>query len=251
VDLEARKIAWRYRHPERRFPFYSSCALGDGKVVLGGRDRIVHALDAATGREVWSFATRARVDSSPAIAGGRAFVGSGDGRLLALDLKTGALVESFEAARASRPRPRSRRDAWWSELWTASSTASGGVPDTPRRIDRASTPGRTLSHNSRIGAFPVRRSSVDQRARLVCVVTAALSAVAIASPAPAADWPGWRGPNRDAVSQEKGLLQQWGPEGPPLAWKSAGIGSGFAGSPLRETASTRWGTRTARSTSSG
>jgi outer membrane protein assembly factor BamB len=49
------------------------------------------------------------------------------------------------------------------------------------------------------------------------------------SPARAADWPGWRGPNRDAVSQERGLLQQWGPQGPPLVWKSGGIGSGFSG----------------------
>ena len=43
-----------------------------------------------------------------------------------------------------------------------------------------------------------------------------------ATAARTADWPGWRGPNRDAVSQEKGLLQQWGPEGPPLAWKAGG-----------------------------
>ena len=58
---------------------------------------------------------------------------------------------------------------------------------------------------------------------------AALLAVAIASPTLAGDWPGWRGPNRDGVSTEKGLLQQWGPAGPPLAWKSSGVGSGFAG----------------------
>jgi outer membrane protein assembly factor BamB len=60
-------------------------------------------------------------------------------------------------------------------------------------------------------------------------VKAALLAVVIASPTLAADWPGWRGPNRDGVSTEKGLLPQWGPGGPPLAWKSSGVGSGFAG----------------------
>ena len=32
----------------------------------------------------------------------------------------------------------------------------------------------------------------------------------------AADWPQWRGPQRDGISQEKGLLQQW-PEGGPGA----------------------------------
>ena len=70
---------------------------------------------------------------------------------------------------------------------------------------------------------------MDERARRVFVVKAALLAVAIASPALAGEWPGWRGPNRDGVSTEKGLLQQWGPAGPPLAWKSSGVGSGFAG----------------------
>ena len=33
----------------------------------------------------------------------------------------------------------------------------------------------------------------------------------------AADWPQWRGPNRDGVSQETGLLQEWPKEGPKLA----------------------------------
>jgi outer membrane protein assembly factor BamB len=44
----------------------------------------------------------------------------------------------------------------------------------------------------------------------------------------AADWPGWRGPNRDAVSAEQGLLQEWPASGPPLAWKAQGVGAGLA-----------------------
>jgi outer membrane protein assembly factor BamB len=43
-----------------------------------------------------------------------------------------------------------------------------------------------------------------------------------------ADWPQWRGPHRDGVAEEKGLLQQWAPEGPPLAWKTSGLGEGYA-----------------------
>ena len=45
VDLAERRIVWRYEHPVRKFPFYSSAALADGLAVLGGRDKIVHALD--------------------------------------------------------------------------------------------------------------------------------------------------------------------------------------------------------------
>ena len=97
VNLRARRIAWRYENKQRQFPFYSSAALVDGKVILGGRDKLVHCLDAKTGKEVWSFTTRARVDSSPAVSSGRVYVGSNDGRLYVLDAKTGAKIAEFEA----------------------------------------------------------------------------------------------------------------------------------------------------------
>jgi outer membrane protein assembly factor BamB len=43
----------------------------------------------------------------------------------------------------------------------------------------------------------------------------------------AADWPQWRGPNRDGKSADTGLLQEWPKDGPPLAWKIAGLGGGY------------------------
>lgn len=46
--------------------------------------------------------------------------------------------------------------------------------------------------------------------------------------AAAADWPGWRGPKRDALSPETGLLKQWPPNGPHLAWQAQGLGAGFS-----------------------
>ena len=97
VDLRAKKIAWRYRNPNREFPFYSSAALVDGRVIVGGRDKSVHAIDAATGKAAWTFVTKARVDSSPAIAGGRVYIGSSDGRLYGLDAKTGDKQWEFDA----------------------------------------------------------------------------------------------------------------------------------------------------------
>ncbi|HSQ54470.1 MAG TPA: PQQ-binding-like beta-propeller repeat protein, partial [Gemmata sp.] len=42
----------------------------------------------------------------------------------------------------------------------------------------------------------------------------------------AADWPHWQGPDRNAISKEKGLLQEWPKDGPPLAWKTTGLGGG-------------------------
>ena len=42
------------------------------------------------------------------------------------------------------------------------------------------------------------------------------------------DWPQWQGPNRDAMSKEKGLLQEWPKDGPPLAWKNNKLGGGYS-----------------------
>ncbi len=42
------------------------------------------------------------------------------------------------------------------------------------------------------------------------------------------DWPQWRGPNRDGISKETGLLKQWPADGPPLVWKATGAGGGYS-----------------------
>jgi outer membrane protein assembly factor BamB len=96
-DLRGRTILWRYSNPDRQFPYYSSAALSGGRVIVGGRDRLVHAIDATSGASAWTFATRARVDSSPAVAGGRVYVGSADGRLYVLEAATGAKHWEFNA----------------------------------------------------------------------------------------------------------------------------------------------------------
>jgi outer membrane protein assembly factor BamB len=44
----------------------------------------------------------------------------------------------------------------------------------------------------------------------------------------AADWPQWRGPNRDGISTETGLLKDWPAGGPPLLWKATGLGNGYS-----------------------
>jgi outer membrane protein assembly factor BamB len=46
--------------------------------------------------------------------------------------------------------------------------------------------------------------------------------------AAAADWPQWRGPRRDGISQETGLLQEWPKDGPKLVWQLKDIGEGYA-----------------------
>jgi outer membrane protein assembly factor BamB len=45
---------------------------------------------------------------------------------------------------------------------------------------------------------------------------------------PAADWPQWRGPQRNGISAETGLLAEWPKEGPRLVWQVKDIGSGYS-----------------------
>jgi len=42
------------------------------------------------------------------------------------------------------------------------------------------------------------------------------------------DWPQWRGPQRNGISRETGLLKEWPKEGPKLVWKIAEAGRGYS-----------------------
>ena len=50
-----------------------------------------------------------------------------------------------------------------------------------------------------------------------------------ASCASLGDWPQWRGPQRDDLSNEQGLLTQWPEEGPPRLWMFEDCGVGYSG----------------------
>ena len=55
-----------------------------------------------------------------------------------------------------------------------------------------------------------------------------LVAVTLQAGSALADWPQFRGPNRDAQSLESGLLQQWPEGGPKLAFQVSGLGAGYS-----------------------
>lgn len=44
----------------------------------------------------------------------------------------------------------------------------------------------------------------------------------------ASDWYQFRGPNRDGISPDTGLLKEWPGGGPTLAWKATGVGVGYS-----------------------
>jgi outer membrane protein assembly factor BamB len=50
----------------------------------------------------------------------------------------------------------------------------------------------------------------------------------LASQTTVSEWFQWRGPNRDGISAETGLLQDWPKLGPPQVWKITGVGNGYS-----------------------
>ncbi len=66
--------------------------------------------------------------------------------------------------------------------------------------------------------------------RIVVVATF----LALATVIHADDWPQWRGPKRDGVSAEKGLLKDWPKGGPKLAWQFKNAGLGFSSFAIRD-----------------
>ncbi len=63
---------------------------------------------------------------------------------------------------------------------------------------------------------------------LETAVTKATDKAKSSHPVANGEWPRWRGANNDAISTDTGLLKTWSAEGPPLAWKTSGLGAGFA-----------------------
>ena len=103
VDLKAGVVVWRYQHAVRKFPFYSSPAISEWAAIIGGRDKMVHALDPDNGTPLWTYNAKVRVDSSPVIAGNRVYFGAG--ALIALDLATGTEVWRFETGASITASP--------------------------------------------------------------------------------------------------------------------------------------------------
>lgn len=86
----------------------STVTIANGLAFVSEVDKhTLHALDAATGKEVWHFIAGARIDSPPTIWQGRVLFGGKDGYVYCLRGKDGALIWKFQAAPS-----RLRHFAW-------------------------------------------------------------------------------------------------------------------------------------------
>src|SRR5262245_58129491 len=57
-------------------------------------------------------------------------------------------------------------------------------------------------------------------------IAAATAVALLVEFAPAADWPAFRGPNRDGLCAETGLLKEWPAGGPKQIWTAKNLGLG-------------------------
>jgi len=103
-DVLGGKVAWTYQ--DRPMPFFSSPAVNDRLVLIGSRDKHLHAIQRASGEAAWKFKTGGRIEGSPIVFTDGVAFSSADGRIYAASLETGAelwqldLGESLSASPA-------------------------------------------------------------------------------------------------------------------------------------------------------
>ncbi len=68
----------------------------------------------------------------------------------------------------------------------------------------------------------------------LCSNTLILMTILAVSVCQAADWPQFRGPNRDGKSGETGLLKKWPEQGPKLLWSVDGLGEGYSSAAIAD-----------------
>ncbi len=81
----------------------ASPAVANGVVYIGSEDNYVYALDARSGKQLWSYKTENGIFGSPSIANGIVYVGSFDHTLYALDARLGDQLWTFREGGAIFP----------------------------------------------------------------------------------------------------------------------------------------------------
>ena len=96
IDLETGKLRWKYRATDAIGE--SSPAVADGIVYVGDLAGVLHAVNAADGKALWTFKTEAEIKSSPVVVGDRVLIGSYDGNLYCLSRRDGKLLWKAQTA---------------------------------------------------------------------------------------------------------------------------------------------------------
>jgi outer membrane protein assembly factor BamB len=111
-DADTGRERWRFKSA----PIESSPLLKNGRLYFGSWDHNVYAIDAKTGKKIWSFGADNQVNTSAAYWKGRIFIATDGGTLYALSARTGRLLWSAQAQSKFGSR----------EFWYATPTVAYG-----------------------------------------------------------------------------------------------------------------------------
>lgn len=102
-ELTRGEAKWEFY--DKDFAYFSSPAVTDDKLFIGGDDKRLHALQLSDGEELWNFRTQSKVTTSPVVSGDTVYFGSEDGRFYAVDITTGRETWRYEIGAPVKASP--------------------------------------------------------------------------------------------------------------------------------------------------
>ncbi|MFA6334609.1 MAG: PQQ-binding-like beta-propeller repeat protein [Bacteroidales bacterium] len=96
------RVVWEVQD---NYDIGDAAVLAKGMVYYANTAGVVKALDAATGKMRWSYATRGKIFSTPAIAEGYLVIGSSDENIYCLDARLGELIWKVKADKSVLASP--------------------------------------------------------------------------------------------------------------------------------------------------
>lgn len=108
--LDAQTGSQRWKSPDLGGALASAPAYKDGVLFQGTSDKQMLAIDAGTGKTIWSFETAGWVWSGAAIEDGNLYFGDLEGNLYAVDVQTGKQVWTVKADGAILSKPLVYKD---------------------------------------------------------------------------------------------------------------------------------------------
>jgi outer membrane protein assembly factor BamB len=115
-------------------PLWGSAAFADGRVFVGGDDGRLHALDARTGKALWSFQARGAIRTRPTVTGDDLYLHADDGLVYKLGAADGrerwrARAEEGAVTRIPAAQPKPRFERFGSDVTVAEGRVYVGTHD--------------------------------------------------------------------------------------------------------------------------
>jgi outer membrane protein assembly factor BamB len=109
IDLESKKIVWKFDSEGRMKQVFSSPRLAEGRLYVGegfhdDPDCNLYCLDAASGRLQWVFPTTSQTESSACVADGRVYFAAGNEGIYAVAAATGKKLWQYAGSGSRRLR---------------------------------------------------------------------------------------------------------------------------------------------------